>query len=92
MSRTSSVGKVGDSESGGTVLNLTWNIRVNYKFKSACAVGQGTLPKVGLANDHLLSLNYECGTLKDMISPLEVGIHNIHEIKVYTIYQTLSLT
>ena len=27
--------------------------------KSACAVGQGTLPKVVLDNDHLLSLDYE---------------------------------
>ena len=34
--------------------------------KSACAVGQGTLPKVVLDNDHLLSLDYEYanGTLE----------------------------
>ena len=29
--------------------------------KSACAVGQGTLPKVVRDNDHLLSLDYEFG-------------------------------
>ena len=29
--------------------------------KSACAVGQGTLPKVNLDNDQLLSLDYEYG-------------------------------
>ena len=29
--------------------------------KYACAVGQGTLPKVVLDNDHLLSLDYEYG-------------------------------
>ena len=29
--------------------------------KSACAVGQGTLPKVVLDNNHLLFLDYEYG-------------------------------
>ena len=29
--------------------------------KSACAVGQGTLPKVVLDNDYLLYLDYEYG-------------------------------
>ena len=50
-SRTSSVGKVDDSELRG--------LRFKYPNKpfekhSACAVGQGTLPKVVLDNDHLL--------------------------------------
>ena len=29
--------------------------------KSACAVVQGTLPKIVLDNDHILSLDYEYG-------------------------------
>ena len=32
--------------------------------KTACAVGQGTLPKVVMDNDHLLSLDYEYGNGK----------------------------
>ena len=39
--------------------------------KSACAVGQGTLPKVVLDNGHLLSIDYEKGMLKDMAAALE---------------------
>ena len=56
-SRTSSVGKVDDSKSGGP----RFESRHGHlsKKKSACAVGQGTLPKVVLDNDHLLSLDYE---------------------------------
>ena len=33
----------------------------NLRNISACAVGQGTLPKVVLDNNHLLSLDYEYG-------------------------------
>ena len=44
-----------DSESGGPGSSLDTAIWE----KSACAVGQGTLPKVVLDNDHLLSLDYE---------------------------------
>ena len=58
-SRASSVGKVDDSESRGPQIESRHgHLR---KKKSACAVGQGTLPKVVLDNDHLLSLNYEYG-------------------------------
>ena len=78
------LGKVDDSKSGGASSNLAMAIWE----KSACAVGQGTLPKVVLDNDHLLSLDYEHGMLKDDYR-LKVRIHNIHEIKVYKIYQTL---
>ena len=58
-SRTSSAGRVDDSESGGP----RFESRHGHlkKKKSACAVGQGTLPKVVLDNDHLLSLDYEYG-------------------------------
>ena len=55
-SRTSSVGKVDDSESGGPQFESRHG---HLRKKSACAVGQGTLPKVVLDNDHLLSLDYE---------------------------------
>ena len=57
-SRTSSVGKVDDSKSGGPRFRVS--TRPSEK-KSACAVGQGTLPKVVLDNDRLLSLDYEYG-------------------------------
>ena len=38
-----------------------WNLAMAIWEKSACAVWQGTLPKVVLDNDHLLSLDYEYG-------------------------------
>ena len=50
-------GKVDDSESRGPGSSLDKTIGE----KSACAVGQGTLPKVDLDNDHLLPLDYEYG-------------------------------
>ena len=37
------------------------NLHTAIGEKSACAVGQGNLPKVVLDNDHLLSLDYEYG-------------------------------
>ena len=37
------------------------NIDTTIGEKSAWAVGQGTLPKVVLDHDHLLSLDYEYG-------------------------------
>ena len=40
---------------------LSSNLDTAIREKSACAVGQGTLPKVVLDNDHLLSLDYEYG-------------------------------
>ena len=62
-SRTSSVGKVDDCESGGPWFESRHG---HLRKKSACAVGQGILPKVVPDNDHLLSLDYEYGngTLK----------------------------
>ena len=53
-SRTSSVGKADDSESSNQS-----QFHISIWDKSACAVGQGTLPKVVLDNDYLLSLDYE---------------------------------
>ena len=46
-----------DSESGGP----RFESRHSHLRKSACAVGQDTLPKVLLDNHHLLSLDYEYG-------------------------------
>ena len=37
------------------------NLDTSIWQKSACAVGQNTLPKVVLDKDHLLSLDYEYG-------------------------------
>ena len=37
------------------------NLNTAIWEKPACDVGQGTLPKVVLDNDHLLSLDYESG-------------------------------
>ena len=56
-SKTSSVDKVHHFESAGP----WFESRNGHREKSACAVGQGTLPKVVLDNDHLLSLDYEYG-------------------------------
>ena len=64
MSRTSSVGKVDDSDSRGTQFESRNKL-------SACVVGQGTLPKVVLDNDDLLSLDYEIGMLKNLMAALE---------------------
>ena len=66
-SRTSSVGKVDDFESGGPQFESC----IGYLKKSVCAAGQGTLANVVLDNDLLLSLDYEYGMLKDMIAALE---------------------
>ena len=45
-------------------LNEKFPVRISTQpseEKCACAVGQGTFPKVVLVNDHLLSLDYEYG-------------------------------
>ena len=49
---------------GSNLATIIWE-------KSACAVGQSTLANVVLDNDHLLYLDYEHGTLKDMIAALK---------------------
>ena len=55
---TSLIGKVEDCKYGGPRFESRHG---HLRKKSACAVGQGTLPKVVLDNDHLLSLDYENG-------------------------------
>ena len=62
-SRSSSLCKVGDSESGGP-----WFEPHKKPENSACAFGQGTIPKVDQDNDHLLSLDYKNGMLKYLMA------------------------
>ena len=62
------------------------NLATTIREKSACAVGQSTLPNyinVVLDSDYLLFLHYEHGTLKDLIAALE---------SEYTIYTKLRRT
>ena len=56
-SRTSSVGKVDDSKSGGP----RFESRHGHMRKICLCCWTRTLPKVVLDNDHLLSLDYEYG-------------------------------
>ena len=60
---------------GSNVATAIWE-------KSACAVRQGTLPKVVLDNDHLRLWDW---------ARLRVRIHNINEIKAYKTDQALTL-
>ena len=50
----------------------SFNLAMAIWEKFACAVGQGTLPKVALYNYHLLYLDTEHGMLKDMIAALKL--------------------
>ena len=53
------------------------NPATNQLKRSAGAVGQGTLPKkIVLDNDHIPSLDYEYGMLKDLIAALESDAQN----------------
>ena len=77
--RTSSVGKEDDSESGGPWFEF--RDKPSEKILFVLFIGQGALPNVFMDNDHILSLDY----VKGSDSHFRVGIHNMHEIKVFKI-------